>query len=1322
MTHYPIASLSEDEKIVLAYYTYAYKEHRITSFDQFKSRFLSKDFNSETIIKSLYNKGLIQKLYRDYDITPAYYLETLCMMAEEHPECIEWLKKCKEPRPKYFVGGDIPDFRDYFLRHYNETLRNLIPNFPYIEEILVCPAIFKGKPRGFVLHLLHNDFDTMVAAYLRKMMKENNSDDYDNLKCLLKERKDSCVVSPDVKYQDELFQYYLTGKYNSKTERDDNPYSLIMKGVRLNMTGEYKSSSNAFKAALLLLNKGRSIKNIFFDPLNNYFYIKSLGLENTPESKKRLEQLLKKQDIIGLSEQAPNKLLATFFIEHECSQYLINETMRASNNSPLQQFLTAIVFKCLKYQGAPQLTQKPVLRVLQAEMIDLFDLSEEEKSALRADVGSSTLNRSLVTKEQWEYALDELIANELCENEKIQNVGQQERIIYIVNPNHYYLRPMSQRVLKSGKWSTPKYVSEYSFAEGKVPGMTEQDIMVAGHFNSYSFNNRLADTLQCLIHSDVVFEERRGELIPITVNEEKLNVVIERKPQSFKITSNVTEEELRGVPNEGGAIDHWTSQFSVSIIHLTKKEKEVLTRLLKINTLPLKAEPRLKQMVEILGKKIDIISDISTENNQLEKVDADRHLCLQLMPLNAQFRLDIYAKPHPNGKVYCRPGMGSSLVVTEADGQRQQVVRDLLNEKRQYQELMQCIDSLGCENDISQFNYLLSLENTLDFIAWVRQHSNHFYIEWPEGEKLKLKQPVQAKDFTISFSPKQNWFEMEGEVRIGEEEIMQLDMFLALLKESNSRYVRLSDGEYILLSSELQKQLKRIEALSHHDRKQLMLPSASLSMLDELFNTEIDIQRDEKMEQLRQRIKESQELSFDAPKLLKVTLRDYQLTGYQWISKMNHWGAGVCLADDMGLGKTIQTIACLLNKAHEGVSLVVAPTSVIFNWRHELNQFAPSLNVIALNTVADREKSVKEAAANDIILCTYGLLSNEIEHLKAKKWAMICLDEAHTIKNRDTKMSMAAMQLESPNRLILTGTPLQNNLSELWNLFQFINPGLLGSYEQFREKYISPIESNNDFDRRNQLKQLIRSFMLRRTKSEVAEELPDKEDIKITVALSDDELAAYESLRRQAETMLKKVGKVDVNTLAIITKLRQAACSIALVEKKWDLPNSKINTLLKIIEELEDNGHKALIFSQFTSFFGIIRKVLDEKGKKYLYLDGSTPLTQRERLVKAFQTDDTLLFLISLKAGGLGLNLTAADYVIHLDPWWNPAIEQQATDRSHRIGQTNKVTVYHLIAENTIEEKILRLHKTKRDLTDAILEGTNLSHKLTIDELMELLR
>ncbi|MCF0201715.1 MAG: DEAD/DEAH box helicase, partial [Bacteroidales bacterium] len=412
----------------------------------------------------------------------------------------------------------------------------------------------------------------------------------------------------------------------------------------------------------------------------------------------------------------------------------------------------------------------------------------------------------------------------------------------------------------------------------------------------------------------------------------------------------------------------------------------------------------------------------------------------------------------------------------------------------------------------------------------------------------------------------------------------------------------------------------------------------------------------------------------------------------------------------------------LLNKAHEGVSLVVAPTSVIFNWRHELNQFAPSLNVIALNTVADREKSVKEAAANDIILCTYGLLSNEIEHLKAKKWAMICLDEAHTIKNRDTKMSMAAMQLESPNRLILTGTPLQNNLSELWNLFQFINPGLLGSYEQFREKYIIPIESNNDFDRRNQLKQLIRSFMLRRTKSEVAEELPDKEDIKITVALSDDELAAYESLRRQAETMLKKVGKVDVNTLAIITKLRQAACSIALVEKKWDLPNSKINTLLKIIEELEDNGHKALIFSQFTSFFGIIRKVLDEKGKKYLYLDGSTPLTQRERLVKAFQTDDTLLFLISLKAGGLGLNLTAADYVIHLDPWWNPAIEQQATDRSHRIGQTNKVTVYHLIAENTIEEKILRLHKTKRDLTDAILEGTNLSHKLTIDELMELLR
>jgi SNF2 family DNA or RNA helicase len=348
---------------------------------------------------------------------------------------------------------------------------------------------------------------------------------------------------------------------------------------------------------------------------------------------------------------------------------------------------------------------------------------------------------------------------------------------------------------------------------------------------------------------------------------------------------------------------------------------------------------------------------------------------------------------------------------------------------------------------------------------------------------------------------------------------------------------------------------------------------------------------------------------------------------------------------------------------------------------------------------------------------------SESEALLAKGWNVVCLDEAHTIKNRETKTSASAMQLQAAHRLILTGTPVQNHLGELWNLFQFINPGLLGSYEQFQEKFIVPIEGNHDKQRQLQLNRLVHPFMLRRTKHEVVEELPDKEEIIYPVEMSDAEMSVYELIRREAQQMVENGGaKVNVATLAQITKLRQAACCAQLVEPKWQGGCSKIDRLVDLLTELREGGNRALVFSQFTSFFALIRQALDAAGIPYLYLDGSTPVRQRQHLVEEFQEGDCPFFLISLKAGGLGLNLTGANYIIHLDPWWNPAIEQQATDRAYRIGQTQKVTAYHLVAAHTIEEKILRLHTTKRNLSDALLSGTDVSHKLTAKDLLEILQ
>lgn len=420
-------------------------------------------------------------------------------------------------------------------------------------------------------------------------------------------------------------------------------------------------------------------------------------------------------------------------------------------------------------------------------------------------------------------------------------------------------------------------------------------------------------------------------------------------------------------------------------------------------------------------------------------------------------------------------------------------------------------------------------------------------------------------------------------------------------------------------------------------------------------------------------------------------------------------------------GKTIQTITLMLWRADEGPSLVVSPASVVMNWFRELARFAPKLRTQVLNSASSRAELLASLGPGDVVLCSYGVLVSEEEALTAIQWNVACLDEAHLIKNRDTKSFAAAVRLRAAMRVALTGTPVQNRLAELWSLMQFLNPGLLGTFEQFSSKFIVPIESLHDQKRRSQLKAILAPFMLRRTKAEVVDELPDKTEIVRTVQLSDDELRAYETYRISVKEHLDEESKVGVNALAQISFLREAACDMRLVNPEWDGPSSKLSDMTGLLSEIVSGGNKVLVFSQFTSYLAYAKKALDANGIEYLYLDGSTSVRRRIALVDEFQkSGGAQVFLISLKAGGLGLNLTKASYVLHLDPWWNPSVEQQATDRVYRIGQRQNVTVYHLVSGHTIEEKILRLHRTKRDLADSILEGTSTSHAISLEELREL--
>jgi len=457
---------------------------------------------------------------------------------------------------------------------------------------------------------------------------------------------------------------------------------------------------------------------------------------------------------------------------------------------------------------------------------------------------------------------------------------------------------------------------------------------------------------------------------------------------------------------------------------------------------------------------------------------------------------------------------------------------------------------------------------------------------------------------------------------------------------------------------------------------------------------------------------------------LQAQLRDYQAEGFRWLVRLAHWGGGACLADDMGLGKTVQALALILSRAHEGPTLVLAPTSVCANWLEETRRFAPTLNPAAFGP-GDRARMLEQAGPYDLIVCSWGLLQTESERLAAVDWHTIAADEAQAIKNPLTKRSKAAMALSGAFRMITTGTPVENHLGELWNLFHFINPGLLGPLERFNRRFALPIQQERDPGARRRLQQLTRPFILRRLKSDVLAELPPRTEITLQVELSAEETALYEALRRQAQERMAEPeehpGQHRIRLLAEIMRLRRACCHPELVLPGGGIGSAKLNAFSEILEELRENRHRALVFSQFVGHLTLIRAHLDELGIRYQYLDGSTAVKQRKRAVDAFQAGDGELFLISLKAGGSGLNLTAADYVIHMDPWWNPAVEDQASDRAHRIGQQRPVTIYRLVAKGTIEEKIVEMHRHKRDLADSLLEGADTGGRMSVEEMMALL-
>ena len=545
---------------------------------------------------------------------------------------------------------------------------------------------------------------------------------------------------------------------------------------------------------------------------------------------------------------------------------------------------------------------------------------------------------------------------------------------------------------------------------------------------------------------------------------------------------------------------------------------------------------------------------------------------------------------------------------------------------------------------------------------------------------------------------------------------VERDEIARCLREGG-KFVRLSDNTYAKLDTErVQALIDREVELIASANKQGRLPLSQAGRVQELLE-----QSDEKTiaaatKTLFKKLSSIDEIKkIRKPRGLKATLRPYQEQGLSWLRFINEIGSGGVLADDMGLGKTIQTIALLLslNGGKGGTpmkALIVAPTSVVTNWQRELERFGPTLTVTLWHG-ANRKVQEDELHEANVIITSYSLLRRDIELLKSLPLEYAILDEAQAIKNPSSATAHAAKELGAKNRLALTGTPIENRLSEIWSIFDFVSPGLLGPLQKFEEYYARPIDQG-DSKRAARLRAVIHPFILRRTKSEVAQDLPEKLEVNKLIDMMPEQKAIYlkvlREVRAQVMGEVEKAGiaKSQLHILAGLTKLRQAACDarlLGLPKELTDDDSGKLAALRELVDEVETGGHKVLIFSQFVSMLKLIAKALDKDKIRYAYLDGSTK--DRAGAIDDFQDDPTIpVFLISLKAGGSGLNLTAADTVVHFDPWWNPAVEDQATDRAHRIGQKKVVSVYRLVASGTIEEKILQLKQKKKDLVSAVLE------------------
>jgi len=923
------------------------------------------------------------------------------------------------------------------------------------------------------------------------------------------------------------------------------------------------------------------------------------------------------------------------------------------------------------------------------------------------------------TKPEWQKALEALAEiSESASDEHVQN----RRLAWFVDMTSGALnRPSVQEFRPAQGWSEGRRASlaevwplyeELPKEDQRVLDCT-REVGVGGREFS-------AEAPEALIgHPRVINGVRR---VPVDVvratcrvetREERGYVQLHVEPAGAELGVNVVPQ----------------SETRLAVYRVTPAMQRVIGALRGGTRIPKSHERELLSVLAKLSESVDVHS---AELGSERTVVADSTPCLRFALHAGAWLVQLGVRPFGERGRFFLAGSGRTSLSSYVNGERLRCERDLDLERGKSQALCQACPTLAPQepDERSPFDapdsWTLGEEGVLSLLSELRDANLSCALEWPESGGLRLSAHARSNALHGRLRVDKGWYLVTGGLRVDEVTEIALSELLRAPMLGSGRFLRLENGDFLEVEARVRRVLAALRAASASkcSNAELRVPSSALTTLAELAEPEIGFEIDAQGRAWLDRVAQLKGKDFALPQTLRATLRPYQLEGFRWLSYLSELGLGACLADDMGLGKTVQILALLLVRAAEGhgPALVVAPTSVCGNWIAELTRFAPTLH--ALEYIGkDRALSLAKLSPDSVVVCSYTLLQQDQAELAALSFGTLVLDEAQFIKNAQSLRAKAAFSLSAKQRIAATGTPVENHLGDLWSIFQFLNPGMLGDWPYFRRTFLMPVERDGSREATELLKKLVKPFVLRRLKRDVLSDLPPITEVRHDVHWSEDETLRYAMLRRQIHEKLytsygKRFNKIEV--LAEIMRLRRFCCHPSLVFPDAPNDSSKLDAFLDLVEELRENQHRALVFSQFVDFLGLVRERLDERGISYEYLDGSTPTTDRQRRVAAFQSGQASLFLISLRAGGFGLNLTAADYVIHLDPWWNPAVEAQATDRAHRIGQERPVTVYRLITRHSIEESILKLHEKKREIAQSLLDGGGAAGSLSADELLEL--